>query len=177
MEKEIQSKLAEGFVRLKGLRSLMPAIPGMSHAEIFMLHNIGICTKHREDTGRPAGLRVSELSKFCGMSRPAVSQQLNVLEKRGLVLRTMDKDDRRVVFVELTEEGNEKLKSSFSLFFRNIKLVEEEFGEENIDQLVDLLNRLSEVVEHVRNEGRTKNQDFLPDGPGVSMNLESDETL
>ncbi len=46
-----------------------------------------------------------ELARLSSVSRASISSVLNTLEEKGLVLRTRTSPDRRVVQVELTEEG------------------------------------------------------------------------
>ncbi|GAA3856813.1 tyrZ transcriptional regulator YwaE [Saccharothrix violaceirubra] len=47
----------------------------------------------------------ARLADLSGTTRSAMSNLINTLEKAGLVERTRDDQDRRVVFVALTEEG------------------------------------------------------------------------
>ncbi|GAB4471402.1 MAG: hypothetical protein Kow0088_05090 [Anaerolineales bacterium] len=49
---------------------------------------------------------VSELAKQKRISRPAVSQIVDTLVQRGLVRRKVNPQDRRQVFLELTESGD-----------------------------------------------------------------------
>lgn len=49
-------------------------------------------------------MKVSELSKELGLSNSTVSGILDRMEKQGLVKRTRSEEDKRVVFVHLTEK-------------------------------------------------------------------------
>jgi len=55
----------------------------------------------------------SELAEAKQISRPAVSQAIEVLVQKGLVSRRRSLDDRRRVKLELTESGNELLNAIF----------------------------------------------------------------
>ncbi|MFE2755445.1 MarR family winged helix-turn-helix transcriptional regulator [Actinosynnema sp. NPDC059335] len=48
----------------------------------------------------------ARLADLSGTTRSAMSNLINTLERAGLVERTRDGQDRRVVFVALTEEGH-----------------------------------------------------------------------
>lgn len=48
---------------------------------------------------------VSDIQSNLYITKPAVSQMLNTLEKKGYVIREIDKSDRRKIAVALTSEG------------------------------------------------------------------------
>ena len=54
---------------------------------------------------RPAGLRMSELSKRLMVSGGNVTGITDQLEQEGLVQRILDRDDRRAITVKLTDTG------------------------------------------------------------------------
>jgi DNA-binding MarR family transcriptional regulator len=49
--------------------------------------------------------KVNDLAQELNLSSGATTLALNRLEKEGLILRSRDEGDRRVVWVELTQEG------------------------------------------------------------------------
>jgi len=56
---------------------------------------------------------VSELAEIQQISRPAISQAVDILVEKGLVSRQTDTDDRRYIRLELTPTGNDLLSSIF----------------------------------------------------------------
>jgi DNA-binding MarR family transcriptional regulator len=56
---------------------------------------------------------VSELATAKNISRPAISQAVEVLVKKGLLRRVPSKEDRRCVELVLTEAGNDLLDTVF----------------------------------------------------------------
>lgn len=56
---------------------------------------------------------VSELAEAKGISRPAISQAVDLLVSKGLVARRENMDDRRYVQLELTEGGEKLLLAIF----------------------------------------------------------------
>jgi DNA-binding MarR family transcriptional regulator len=57
---------------------------------------------------------VSELATAKNISRPAISQAVEVLVKKGLLTRVPRKEDRRCVDLVLTEAGNNLLDTLFN---------------------------------------------------------------
>ncbi len=56
---------------------------------------------------------VSELAEVKGISRPAISQAVDLLVERGLISRQQDPGDRRFVNLALTLAGDELLNAGF----------------------------------------------------------------
>jgi len=53
-----------------------------------------------------------DIARLSGASRAAVSSALNTLERDGLVLRTRDSADRRLVRIQLTQHGRAALREA-----------------------------------------------------------------
>lgn len=59
------------------------------------------------------GMSISELATAKNISRPAISQAVDVLVKKGLLTRVQNTKDRRYVTLALTKEGNALLDTVF----------------------------------------------------------------
>ncbi len=65
--------------------------------------------------GRLDEALVHELANVAGVSAPAISRSLDELEKLGYVKRIRDeKEDRRRVYVRLTNKGNKFIESALA---------------------------------------------------------------
>lgn len=72
------------------------------------------------------------LTNYLGMTRGTVSQTLLLLEKKGLVKKTIDALDRRVVHLSLLPEGESLLKKARqSELFQQAAAIFQEHGFEN----------------------------------------------
>ena len=90
---------------------------------------------------------VSEIQNHAHhMTKPAVSQILNTLEKKGYVSREMDAIDRRKIAVSLTPSGQEILKRQREDFDRKLEAVISRFGEDNTRQLTKLFTLLADAA-------------------------------
>ena len=90
-------------------------------------------------------LSVSELSQRAGLTNSTISGIVDRLEKEGLVLRTRDARDRRVVYVNLTDKTRElkkqlPVKSDF--FGDWIKDLEPA----KVDQIIESLSLLARTL-------------------------------
>ena len=79
------------------------------------------------------------------MSKPAVSQMLNLLESRGLVKRTAARSDRRVVYVRLTESGRELRGRIQKSYEATVDRIVGELGPRDTAELLRLFNRLCDI--------------------------------
>ena len=74
------------------------------------------------------------ISEYLRISKPAVSQMLNALEKKELIERTINKEDRRQICITTTRKGRDlvikQCKKHEELFSEIIKSVDEKDIEE-----------------------------------------------
>ena len=94
---------------------------------------------------RPCNL--SALAEHQGVSLPSMSSTITRLEEGGLVKRTRDDIDRRVVMVELTTAGTEKLDQIRELAETRIGGMLSDLSLENKNSLANGLEILCKVFE------------------------------
>lgn len=104
---------------------------------IFMLRDLELHLKRK--------VSVSDISNYLRVTSPSVTHLLNSLEKKGVVKRTQDENDRRSVRVELTDAGLEITNSADKKLKNNFNGLIEELGLEQTAQLHELL---SEVIKY-----------------------------
>lgn len=89
----------------------------------------------------------TQLAKLLGVTRSAISQIVNRLEKQGVVQRVADDVDRKIAYIEVTDEAME----SYSEDLKNCSLfvgrVVEKFGEENFDKMCDLFEEFTNLID------------------------------
>jgi DNA-binding MarR family transcriptional regulator len=85
------------------MRAVDSTVTARVHAEILKHHHGKLGIAHARlmaDLG--PGARPSELARRLGVTKAAIGQLVNVLEKQGLVERTADASDRRAQIVRPT---------------------------------------------------------------------------
>jgi DNA-binding MarR family transcriptional regulator len=88
-------------------------------------------------------MKVSEISRHLHVTPPTVTQLIKGLEANGLVVRNIDLADRRAVGIKLTEKGEKITRQASDDFFASINGLIEYLGEEQGEQLAELLVKVS----------------------------------
>ncbi|NLN82778.1 MAG: MarR family transcriptional regulator [Firmicutes bacterium] len=86
---------------------------------------------------------LSAIGEELRLSPPSITLLLNPLEKREFLRRVRDGKDRRVVFVEITEKGQQKVKDSYDKFLHNAKVMVNLLGYEDMRTFLDLMKKLT----------------------------------
>ena len=88
----------------------------------------------------------TRLANILGLTRSAISQIVNRLEKEGVVARVPDAVDRKIAYIEITDEimdtYGEELRACTSFVERGV----EKFGAEKFKQMCALVNGFCDVV-------------------------------
>ncbi|MDD3225385.1 MAG: MarR family transcriptional regulator [Clostridium sp.] len=134
--KETSQKLLKSLNELKRLHRHESPIPGMTYNEAIIMFTINRHIKKEEN-----GIMISKLSNILKVASPTITKQINNLEDRGYVTRVPDKDDRRVVRIIFTENGNKVLRKINEDFTRSIEGLVECLGVEDTNKLVEILSK------------------------------------
>ena len=101
---------------------------------------------------KAVAVRIGDLQTSTHTSLPAVSQSLGTLEAKGCVVRRADPADRRSVKVALTEKGLRAIDDALAEAASVLERLEDRFGEENMETLIALMERLSSALDELWEE-------------------------
>lgn len=137
-----EQKLFRAFMQFKKAGWHQRSIEGCTPSEIRVM----FCIKKgvKPDTH---DMKVSEISKHLHVTAPTITQLLKGLEAQELIERRVDLTDRRVVGIQLTQKGErvtQKAEEAFSTTFHGLI---EYLGEEQSNQLAELLSQVSRYFE------------------------------
>ncbi|WP_373457745.1 MarR family winged helix-turn-helix transcriptional regulator [Paenibacillus wynnii] len=90
---------------------------------------------------------MSEVSRYLGLTPPTVTQLINSLEAKNMVVRQADPADRRVVRVLLSEQGKAVTLRAKAYRDTSLKKLVEYLGEEESNQLADLLLKMHQFAQ------------------------------
>lgn len=101
----------------------------------------------QQSDSEPQLVKLSALANSMGQSLPALSQRVKLLEDIGYVRRIPDPSDRRIMGIQLTDEGKEVLFLARQRFDSILSDASNHLGAETSDKLISLLNQLAEALE------------------------------
>lgn len=89
-------------------------------------------------------ITVSELANKLKMSRPAITQKINDLEKLGMIIKTQSNEDKRVYYISLSKELKEILKEPKMATV--LDAVDKKFSEEKKEVFKEILDFMADYV-------------------------------
>jgi len=89
----------------------------------------------------------SEMAEQLGITGATLTHHLNALERKGLVRRWREDNNRRVQRVELTDAGVELFDRLRSVAVRHDKLLRSQLSDDEVEQLGALLARLEAGIQ------------------------------
>jgi DNA-binding MarR family transcriptional regulator len=116
---------------------------GLQPVHVQVLSYLLLCNRHSNTPVSVAG--------FLGVTKGTVSQSVNVLEHKGLITKSPDAEDGRVVYLSVTEAGRRFIESEFPQQDMLTILDGMHYGDRK--KLAELLTDLLIGLQH-RNGGR-----------------------
>jgi DNA-binding MarR family transcriptional regulator len=89
---------------------------------------------------------ISDLATAKNISRPAISQAVDVLVNKGLLTRTQSSEDRRFVELTLTESGNALLDTVFKETRAWMKDLMSGLSTEELDTIANAMESLKKTL-------------------------------
>lgn len=153
-EKELSMQFLATAHRFKKLH-MNELFPNISKGEFWVLKMIQKATLKSESD---CGVYVSTIAEHLKVTPSAISRMLKGLEEKELIIRKINKNDRRNTYVTLTEKGEivtKKVESEMNELTQNVILT---MGEEDSKTLIVLFNKLVDVMEaEIKKHRETKN--------------------
>ena len=92
----------------------------------------------------------TQLATKLGVTRSAISQIVNRLEETGVLKRVPDAVDRKIAYIEVTEETMDSYRADMKTCGDFVGRVVERFGEEKFKQMKCLLEEFMEMMDEER---------------------------
>ena len=89
----------------------------------------------------------TQLAKLLGITRSAVSQIVNRLEERGIVKRVADDVDRKIAYIELSEDIVNLYREDLQQYLACVGTIVQEFGEDKFDTMCDLVEEFNRLTQ------------------------------
>ncbi|MBQ2671131.1 MAG: MarR family transcriptional regulator [Clostridia bacterium] len=115
---------------------------GITHSEFMMLRMLVTSGEYNEN------LTVTMISDRINISKAAVSQMITQLESKNWVTRRTDANDKRLVYVCLTPEGQAAYESQLETIGHSMMEIFSELSVQDMQKLYDVLETISNKVRH-----------------------------
>ena len=92
----------------------------------------------------------TQLATKLGVTRSAISQIVNRLEETGVLKRVPDAVDRKIAYIEVTEETMDSYRADMKICGDFIGRVVERFGDEKFKQMNGLLEEFMDMMDEER---------------------------
>ncbi|MGI5971709.1 MAG: MarR family winged helix-turn-helix transcriptional regulator [Oscillospiraceae bacterium] len=147
MDNSLREQLIHSVFRFRKLNIPLPSELGLRSSEFFILKQLSVNSEHKDNK-----TCLSDIHGFLPITKSAVSQALNTLEKKRYILREIDRVDRRKISITLTGDGREAMERTSEYLDAIMEETISRFGEQNARLLTSLLNRLADILEDVSRE-------------------------
>jgi DNA-binding MarR family transcriptional regulator len=140
-------KLLESFFRIVNHFAVIEKRP-KKYGTDELFHKLEIHTIHA--IGENPGINITELAKWHGITKSAVSQVVKKLEKRGHIFRYKAPDNDKEVLFKLTEKGRKPYEGHKKLHAKIDESLIEEIAalpEEKYQFLLDFFDLLADHLE------------------------------
>lgn len=89
----------------------------------------------------------SELGKIMNVTTPRVTAILNKLEAKGLIARTISPEDRRNVFITLSDQGRKVVEEKKALQQQTVQTLVDRLNEKDVEAFLRVLKTLDGVID------------------------------
>jgi len=147
MNSELKKSYIQVMFRFRKSGMDFPKLAGVNMMELFVmagLSNNSFCDDKHID--------LEQIKRHTHTTKAAISLMFTSLEKRGYVIREIDKSNRRKITVVLTDAGNKVLEETKIKVDFLLDKIFTRFGEDKAWQLITLLNELSDVSDEIKQD-------------------------
>lgn len=145
MDKELKEALFRQIFLMKKLTHHTSFENDLPRGTFYLLYTIYKWGKSIENSSY-IGITVSDLSKHLIVSKPAISKTLSELEKKGWIARVNSQNDRRLVYVCITELGCDLAKQAWRQIDKGFDEMMLLLGEEDVANLIRIMEKLNDCL-------------------------------
>jgi DNA-binding MarR family transcriptional regulator len=159
----------ELYSSLRMLANMFDAFLGQNDGETgISTARMGILVRLMmdESLGIKEPLTPTALSRFQNVSKNTISSLIRGLEDQGLVTRELDREDKRVFRLKITEEGKKLVVAETPRTAQYLNMISSDLSKDEIRQLIGLLQKLRDSMikqAHKQKHNKDFHDEPLPD--------------
>ena len=134
----LESQLMMAVMRFQRTQRKAPLHEKFNRSEIMLM---GAILHLQMESEEP--VTVSRLSQKLRVTAPTVTKLLSSMEEKGIVERTVSRQDRRKIIVSFTEAGLEMGKKTQEHFMQSLANLVAVLGEEDTRSLIRILDKVA----------------------------------
>jgi DNA-binding MarR family transcriptional regulator len=123
------NKIAEGLIK----EQIGSDLTNDQHYTLRYINNVGTCTS-------------TELAEVFDVKKSAITAIITRMWEKGLILRTRDENDRRVVYLTLTERGKELFQKTEERIQALVESFISRFDQNEIVHFLNMYDKLNEIL-------------------------------
>lgn len=94
----------------------------------------------------------SKIADLLGITRPSVTHRINELEKKGYIVKTQSKTDKRIFYLNISDECLNYYQNLVKADIQVANKFIEKYGVENLDKLCEWLDFISNTYTQLENK-------------------------
>lgn len=98
----------------------------------------------------------TQIAKLLGITRSAISQIVNRMEERGILQRVPDETDKKIAYIQLSENIMDMYKEDLHAALQFVSNVIEEFGVEKFDAMCALFDEFNAITQNKLKRAKKK---------------------
>ncbi|MBU7595538.1 MarR family winged helix-turn-helix transcriptional regulator [Metabacillus halosaccharovorans] len=127
------TKKAENLIK----ESIGDTITNDQHYTLRYIHKAGTCTS-------------TELSEVFDVKKSAITAIVNRLTEKELIKRTRDENDRRVIYLTLTDKGKVLFEKTEEKIHKLVESIIISFDEKEIVSFIETYEKLNEQLDNLK---------------------------
>lgn len=139
---ELMDAVMDSLIVAKNAYEALPPLPSgikpVYHRVLYLLYR----NKEQE-------IRVSDLSVALDMKIPNMTKLTNEMIDAGLVQKVRSNQDRRVVFIRMSEDGSQYFKDHVLVYRKQLQKEFEEFDEQDCYTVIKMINAIKKKLHKV----------------------------
>jgi len=159
MDQNLKTQLIHSIYQFKKIMSSEFRVDATEDKNDVNMTELILMNEIADNTaGSENNIGMSDVSKYLSVSKAAISNMLSSLEKKGYINREIDRSNRRNLIVTLTPEGRKILEFKYMEFNGMLEKVITRLGEDDANQLITILNRMTEIMHNLNSEAKQEQE-------------------
>jgi DNA-binding MarR family transcriptional regulator len=110
----------------------------LSDADIMVMFCVAFCDLYQK-------VKLTDVAQTLRVTLPAITHKVNELVKEEYLIKETSSKDLRVTYIKLTTKGKEYVESVKEEYYRPIKILSRNLGEEDTQTLLRILDKISQM--------------------------------